>query len=101
MLTSKGNSLYVHLNKELPGNVVKLKPINVEPEKAILLNDGRELDFIVRFSPSDHKEGKAYLNLINLPVNEFCDSVMVIKLNFNCPVDELVRPKSLKDGILN
>jgi hypothetical protein len=81
--------------------VVKLKPINVEPEKAILLNDGRELDFIVRFSPSDHKEGKAYLNLINLPVNEFCDSVMVIKLNFNCPVDELVRPKSLKDGILN
>ena len=101
MLTSKENSLYVHLNKELPGNVVKLKPINVEPNKAILLNDGRELDFIVRFNPSDHTEGKAYLNLINLPVNEFCDSVLVIKLDFNCPVDELVRPKSPKDGILN
>jgi alpha-L-fucosidase len=98
MLTSKGNSLYVHLNKELPGNVVKLKPINVEPEKVILLNDGREIDFIIRFNPSDHTEGKAYLNLINLPVNEFCDSVLVIKLDFNCPVDELVRPNSKFDG---
>jgi len=100
MLTRRGRTLFIHLNRELPGNVVKLKPINVAPEKATLLNDGRKIDFIVRFNPSDHTEGKAYLNLINLPVKEFCDSVLVIKLDFNCPIDELVRPESSKDGIL-
>lgn len=98
MLTSKDKTLYVHLNKEIPGNVVKLKPINVAPEKAILLNDGREIDFVIRFNPSDYSEGKAYLSLINLPVDEFCNSVLVIKLTFNSPVDKLVLSSTPFDG---
>jgi alpha-L-fucosidase len=98
MLTSKDKTLYVHLNKDVPGNVVKLKPINVAPDKAILLNDGREIDFVVRFNPSDHSEGKAYLSLINLPVNEFCNTVLVIKLSFNSTVDKLAIPSTLFDG---
>jgi alpha-L-fucosidase len=101
MLTRRDRTVYVHLNEELPGNVVKLKPINIAPGKATLLNDGREIDFIIRFSPSDHKEGKAYLNLINLPVSEFCNTVLVIKLDFNCSIDDLARPTSPKDGILD
>lgn len=100
MLTKKDRNIYVHLNKELPGNVIKLKPINVAPKKAVLLNDGREIDFIVRFSPSDHKDGKAYLNLINLPVNEFCNTALVIKLFFNDSVDNLSLPNSPFDGIV-
>jgi alpha-L-fucosidase len=98
MLTSRDNSLYVHLNKELPGNVVKLKPINTAPVRATLLNDGRTIDYIVRFSPSDHLEQKAYLNLINLPVEELCNTVMVIKLDFDKPLNELSRPESPEDG---
>jgi alpha-L-fucosidase len=101
MLTRKGKTVYVHVNKELPGNVIKLKPINVAPEKATLLNDGREINFIVRFTPSDHAEGKAYLNLINLPGKEFCNTVMVIKLDFSNSVDTLAQPSSPRDGILS
>jgi len=100
MLTRRGDTVYVHLNKELPGNVAKLKPINVAPGKATLLNDGREIDFIVRYSPSDHKEEKAYLNLINLPVEEFCNTVLVIRLDFNYSLDNLVQPSSFQDGFL-
>ncbi len=101
MLTRRDRTLFVHLNKELPGNVVKLKPINVAPERATLLNDGRKINFTVRFNPSDHGEGKAYLNLINLPLNEFCNTVQVIKLDFDCSIDDLAQPTSPKDGILD
>lgn len=98
MLSSRDNTLYVHINKELPGNVVKLKPVNVAPVRATLLNDGRNIEFVVRFSPSDHLEQKAYLNLINLPVNELCNTVPVIKLEFDRPLSEIVQPVSPQDG---
>lgn len=98
-LTRRDKTVYVHLNKELPGNVIKLKPINVAPKKAILLNDGREIEFTIRFNPSDHSEGKAYLSLINLPVKEYCNSVLVIKLIFDS-IDNLVLPNSQFDGLL-
>lgn len=99
MLTGRDNTLYVHLNRELPGNVVKLAPFNVAPVRATLLNDGREVDFVVRFSPSDHREQKAYLNLVNLPVNELCNTVPVIRLEFDRRYDDLVMPVSPHDGV--
>ena len=83
MLTRRENTLYVHLNRPLQGNAILLKPINSLPKKATLLNDGREIESIVRLNPSGHAEGKAYLNLVNLPVNEFCNTVLVIKLEFD------------------
>jgi alpha-L-fucosidase len=98
MLTRRDRTLYVHLNKDLSANVVKLKPINVAPVKATLLNSGRKVDFAVRFSPSDHNEQRAYLNLINLPVNEMCNMVPVIKLEFDRSTDTLAQPTALQDG---
>ena len=98
MLTSRDRVLYVHINRDIPGNVVKLAPINVAPVRATLLNDGSKVDFTVRFSPSDHRAQKAYLNLINLPVNHMCNTVLVIKLEFDRPLDELAQPVSPKDG---
>ena len=83
MLTKRENTLYVHLNRPSQGNAILLKPINSLPKKATLLNDGREIESIVRLNPSGHAEGKAYLNLVNLPVNEFCNTVLVIKLEFD------------------
>lgn len=98
MLTRRGQDLFVHLSKDAIGNVVKLKPINVAPIKATVLNDGSNVDFMVRFTPSEHNEQKAYLSLINLPVNEMCNSVPVIKLEFDRSLDELALPASPVDG---
>jgi len=101
-LTQRDSILYVHLNRELVANAVKLKPVNVAPLSATLLNNGRKVDFTVRFSPSDHNdpEQKAYLNLINIPANELCNTVPVIKLEFDRSLDDLVQPSSPQDGVL-
>jgi alpha-L-fucosidase len=98
MLTSRNNVLYVHINKDLAGNVVNLKPINTAPTSAVLLNDGRKIDFAVRFTPSEHNEQKAYLDLKNLPVNELCDSVPVVRLEFDKPLREITKTGSREDG---
>jgi len=83
MLTKKENNLYVHLNADTPGNVVKLKPITIVPLKATLLNNGEKVDFEVQLTPRDFQDEKAYLRLIKLPVNEMCNTVLVIRLEFN------------------
>jgi len=98
MLTRRDKMLYVHLNKDAAGSVVKLKPLNVAPVRASLLNDGRPVEFAVRFLPSDHGEQKAYLSLMHLPVNDLCNTVPVVKLEFNRSLDELALPVSPADG---
>ena len=98
MLTSRDRTLYVHINSELPGNVVKLTPVNTAPVKVTLLNDGRNVDFVVRMNPSDHREQRAFLNLINLPVEELSNTVMVVKLEFDRSLDDIVQPTSPFDG---
>ncbi|MCK5839498.1 MAG: alpha-L-fucosidase, partial [Bacteroidales bacterium] len=90
MLTSQGKTLYVHFNKDLPGNGFKLKPINTLPKKAVLLNNGKTIETVVNLCPKDHSEQKAYLRLRNIPSNEFSDTVMVVKLEFDKPLTELV-----------
>jgi alpha-L-fucosidase len=82
IVTVKGNFVYVHFNKGIPGNGFKMKPIAKLPDSAVLLNDGRKIDCVVNLSPSDHLEQKPYLRLRNLPSNEMADSVMVVKLEF-------------------
>lgn len=98
MLTRSNRTLYVHLNKDAIGNVVKLKPLNVAPIKATLLNDSRKIDFKVRFTPSDHNEQKAYLSLKNIPANELCNTVPVIRLEFDQPLESLVLSSTPADG---
>jgi alpha-L-fucosidase len=83
MLTQRGNTLYVHLNKELAGNGVKLPPLNVLPESAVLLNDGRRIETVVNLTPNDHLSQKPVLRLRNLPVNEMNNTVLVVKLVFD------------------
>jgi alpha-L-fucosidase len=90
LLTSRGNTLYVHLSRDLPGNVIKLKPVQLLPSGAVLLNNGRAVECAVNMCPSDHLEQKGYLRLRNLPANELSGSVMVVRLDFDRPVEELV-----------
>ena len=85
-VTYRDKTVYIHFNKGLIGNGIKLKPLNVLPEKAILLNNNKRVDCVVDLSPSDHIEQKKYLHLRNLPVNELANSILVVKLVFKNPL---------------
>lgn len=89
-VTKKGKIVYVHLNNFPVGEGIKLKPINVAPQTATLLNTGKKVDFIVNLSPSDHATQQPYLRLRNLPVNEMADTVLVVKLEFDKPLEEIL-----------
>jgi alpha-L-fucosidase len=83
LLTRRDNTLYVHLHKDPPSAAVKLKPLATAPRKATLLNDGRAVEFAVEMPPSEHVAHVPCLRLRNLPVNELCNTVMVVKLEFD------------------
>lgn len=86
LVTSRSNTIYVHFHKGLTGNGFKLKPIDVLPLKAILLNNNKRIDCVVDLSPGDHLTQKKYLRIRNLPANEMTNSVMVVKLEFKDPL---------------
>lgn len=90
LVTRRDRTLYIHLNKVPTGSGLKLKPINVLPSKAILLNTGDPIDCVVNLSPSDHATQQPYLRLRNLPVNEFANTVLIAKLEFDRPLEEVV-----------
>ncbi|HSH19740.1 MAG TPA: alpha-L-fucosidase, partial [Draconibacterium sp.] len=91
LITKRDQTLFVHLNRPPVGNSTKLKPITVAPKKATLLNTGEKVDFVVNLCPSDHATQQPYLRLRNLPVSELCDTVMVIKLEFEKPLEEITK----------
>ncbi len=90
-VTKKKNTIFVHLNRLPVGDGIKLNPITVAPQNAILLNTGKKVDFAVNLCPSDHASQQPYLRLRNLPVNEMCNTVLVIKLEFDRPLEEISR----------
>ncbi len=89
LVTKRDKTVYVHLNKLPVGNGIKLKPITVEPQNATLLNNGKKIDFAVNLCPSDHASQQPYLRLRNLPVNEMSNTVMIVKLEFDKPLEEI------------
>jgi len=89
MATKRDRTLYVHFNKVLSGNGIKLKPITAMPTKAILLNNGEPIDLAVNLCPSDHASQLSYLRLRNLPVNESANTVLIAKLEFDKPLDTI------------
>ena len=92
MLTQRDRTLYVHMNQDLLGDGVKLKPFNVLPKSAVLLNTGKPIDCVCNLTPADHQEQKPYLRLMHLPANELANTVLVAKLEFDRPLEELARP---------
>lgn len=83
LLTRRDNALYVHLHKDPLSEALKLKPLTIAPRRATLLNTGKPVEFSLDMVPSDHVEGKGYLRLRNLPVNEMANTVLVVKLEFD------------------
>jgi alpha-L-fucosidase len=99
LVTKKDKTVYVHLNRLPVGNGIKLKPVTVAPEKATLLNNGKKVDFVVNLCPSDHATQQPYLRLRNLPDAEFANSVMVIKLEFDKPIEQIIQESGQNQNI--
>ncbi len=83
VFTRRGNSLYVHL-PHLPMTAsLRLKPIDRLPARAVILNNGSQVESAVSWLPSRFtRDDRAYLRLRNLPVDEMAGTVMVIQLDF-------------------
>ncbi len=82
LLTRKGSSIYVHLPSQPRASRVLLRPIDVLPSRAVLLNTGEAVKASVEMVPSLHHDQKGFLRLYDLPVSRMADSVMVIRLDF-------------------
>ena len=87
------------MNKLPVGNGLKLKPINIMPSKATLLNNGKAIECIVNLCPSDHASQQPYLRLRNLPVNEMSNTVLVAKLEFDRPLEQITQTKNIETNI--
>jgi len=98
-VTKKDRTIFLHMNKMPTGNGIKLKPINVLPSKAILLNTGKPIDCVVNLSPSDHATQQPYLRLRNLPSNELANTVLVAMLEFDRPLDQIAMTKNSETNI--
>jgi alpha-L-fucosidase len=94
LLTRRGNWLYVHLHRDPLSEAVKLKPIDVAPRRATLLNTGQPVEFAVELVPTEHMEQKPCLRLKRLPVNELANTVLVVKLEFDHLPDSGGQPLS-------
>lgn len=82
LLTRRDNTLYVHLCTDQIQSDVVLRPLVDLPVKATLLNDGRSIRCANDMIPSQHQAGQGYLRLQGLPVNEYANTVLVVKLEF-------------------
>lgn len=82
LLTRKGNVLYVHLLNANRSGIV-LSPIDILPEKATVLNNGKNLETAVEFIPSLFNRKKGFLHISNIPVDELSNEAIVLKLEFN------------------
>ena len=94
LVTKRDSTIYIHINKAPVGNGLKLKPINVLPTKATLLNTGKPIDCVVNLCPSDHASQQPYLRLRNLPVNEMANTVLVAKLEFDRALEQITQAKN-------
>ncbi len=91
LVTRRGTTLYVHLNRAPASEAVYLGPLATAPRRATLLNDGRPVEARVEMTPRLQRDGRPLLRLRGLPVNEMPATVLVIRLEF----DRLPVPGSL------
>jgi len=81
-VTRRKNTYYIHLCKKPISNTIELKPLAVLPFRATLLNNGAPVECVVDMLPNDHASHESFLHLRNLPVEQFDDEVLVVKLDF-------------------
>ena len=79
-VTKKGNSLYLHFFKDPTGTSVLLASLDVHPSRVTLLNDGRTLSWRRDMGIRQGQQGLESLRIVRLPVDEFLQQVMVVKI---------------------
>lgn len=99
LVTKRDKTVYIHLNRLPVGNGIKLKPVTIAPVKATMLNSGEKVDFAVNLCPSDHTEQQPYLRLRNLPLNEMENTIPVVKLEFDRPLEEIIQKSDAEINI--
>jgi alpha-L-fucosidase len=82
LLTRKSNSVYVHLVEPPEGEELRLYPLAAAPLRAVLLNDGRPIEWRFDIAPMEWSGHKPYLRLHRLPVEEFAGTTMIVRLDF-------------------
>lgn len=82
--TIRENTVYLHLPAACGSRGFILKPFDIAPKKATLLNNGQEIDAKVCFSPWDYdnEKNQPHLHIGNIPAEEFLHENMVIKMEF-------------------
>ena len=83
LLGRKGNTLYVYLLNAPRKSGITLKPLEIQPQKATLLNNGQELKAKVEIMPFMHAEHKAYLHIWDIPADELANEAVILKLEFD------------------
>lgn len=86
LLTRRANTLYVHLYREPRTTRVLLRPIDILPRRATLLNTGQQVEARVEYIPSQFLERgnrAPFLRLRDIPVDEHQDEVLVIRVEFD------------------
>jgi alpha-L-fucosidase len=82
LATKRGYALYIHLCDDPQSSAVLLPPLDILPRRAVLLNDGRELEARVDVTPWHWKE-KPILRIRGIPADGMAGAVMVIRLDFD------------------
>ena len=96
LLTRKGDTRYLHLYRDPESSAVSLRPLDVAPERATLLNTGRSVQAVAELTPRSWIEQwqagmreergetpKKFLRVRGLPVDDLTDEPMVVRLDFN------------------
>lgn len=82
LLTRSDHSIYVHLAERPFADGVALKPLNALPRRAVLLNNGQSVSAQVVHLPNTHKDRTPQLHLRQLPISQFGNEVMVVRLDY-------------------
>lgn len=88
-LTRKGLTLYVHLSRLPISEAVVLNPIKQYPARAVLLNTGQPVEVSVDLLPLPGlwESREKFLRIRHLPVNDFTNQVLVVRLDFERPLE--------------
>jgi len=88
LLTRRGHTVYVHLNREPATSSVALPPIEALPRRAVLLNTGAPVACDINRLPTLHGQPRtAALRLHDLPVEAHAGEVLVVRLEFGPELD--------------
>lgn len=82
LATRNHNYLYLHLFEDPKGSGLVVEPLETLPKRATLLNNGQELTVVRNQGTRHWKEQMEYVRIRDIPVEQFTDQVMVIRLEF-------------------